>query len=157
MSLIEIFSGGVPVGQNVKVSSDFSFSHSFNFIFLNFSLGNGPPTTMDPHFCRHRGHLILNFYCFPPPLTLHHYFLHARLEAVLRAPFTRIMDLRKEVSRFGNVWNLTVNKHFQNLFEPLHAEQKPSYEDKVGVEKGVKYGIHDRNRLDVSSTYQLFL
>lgn len=63
------------------------------------------------------------------------------------------MDLAREVRQFGNTWNLAVNRHFETILEPLHAERAPRYNDHVKEVRQVKYGSHDRHRLDVSFRY----
>lgn len=60
------------------------------------------------------------------------------------------MDKIKEaIARHGNVWTLQTNSDMNELYEPLHAQQAERFLPIVRVEKGLKYGAHERHRLDI--------
>lgn len=58
--------------------------------------------------------------------------------------------IAEAVAKYGNAWSPEVNEAMKELFEGLHIGRVKSFEGKVGVEKGVKYGDDERHRVDVS-------
>lgn len=85
-------------------------------------------------------------------LSLHSPFVistrHSRVSTVECQEFG--MDkLQEAIARHGNVWSLETNKEMNELYEALHAPLASQFAEKITVEKGVKYGPHDRNRLDI--------
>lgn len=57
--------------------------------------------------------------------------------------------IKVAIARHGNIWTLQTNSEMNALYEPLHAEQKQQFAQMVKVDKGLKYGLHERHRLDV--------
>ncbi|KAH8646777.1 Alpha/Beta hydrolase protein [Xylariales sp. PMI_506] len=57
--------------------------------------------------------------------------------------------VREAIARHGNVWTPQTNTDMNELYEPLHVQQAHKFVDTVKVEKGVKYGDHERHRLDI--------
>jgi acetyl esterase/lipase len=58
-------------------------------------------------------------------------------------------EIQEAIARHGNVWTLQTNTDMSKLYEPRHAQAAANFADKVRTEKGIKYGTHDRHRLDV--------
>ncbi|KAH6954119.1 hypothetical protein HG530_015872 [Fusarium avenaceum] len=61
-------------------------------------------------------------------------------------------EISGEVLKFGNKWTLGVNNHFQELIEPLQAENNAKLSPTVKVEKSLKYGDDERHRIDLYSS-----
>lgn len=63
---------------------------------------------------------------------------------------------RELVASLGHQWNLDVNTQMESAFNAIHNSLKGKEVDNVQIKKDVKYGAHDRQRLDVrnSSTFQ---
>ncbi|KAM0816016.1 putative Alpha/beta hydrolase fold-3 domain-containing protein [Seiridium cardinale] len=62
------------------------------------------------------------------------------------------MDKIKEaIAKHGNIWSLQTNSDMNELYEPLHAQQAGRFLRNVKVQKGLKYGDHERHRLDIYS------
>lgn len=59
--------------------------------------------------------------------------------------------LRADLAKFGNAWNMEVPMTLMKHYEPLQAEQNKKYASKFKVEQALKYGPHERNRIDVYS------
>ncbi|KAL5343231.1 hypothetical protein BJX70DRAFT_354895 [Aspergillus crustosus] len=59
-------------------------------------------------------------------------------------------DIQEFIRGFGNIWNLDVNAACESFFEVQHVKQEKEggWKD-IEYTKGVKYGSHERNRLDV--------
>ncbi|KAJ9138461.1 hypothetical protein NKR23_g8528 [Pleurostoma richardsiae] len=57
--------------------------------------------------------------------------------------------IKASIAKHGNVWSLQTNNDMTALYEPLHAARASLFADTVSVEKGLKYGPHERHRLDV--------
>jgi acetyl esterase/lipase len=61
-----------------------------------------------------------------------------------------IMDkIQEAIARHGNVWTLQTNTEMNQLYEPLHAQRAAELAKTVKTEKAIKYGTHERNRLDI--------
>lgn len=61
-------------------------------------------------------------------------------------------EISGEVLKFGNKWTLGVNNHFQELIEPLQAENNAKLSPTVKVEKSLMYGDDERHRIDLYSS-----
>lgn len=59
--------------------------------------------------------------------------------------------IQEAIARHGNVWTLKTNSEMNELFEPLHAERAHDFLQTVKVQKGIKYGDHERHRIDIYS------
>lgn len=57
--------------------------------------------------------------------------------------------INEAIARHGNIWSLQTNTDMNELYEPMHAQQAHHFLQTVRVEKGLKYGEHERHRLDV--------
>lgn len=57
--------------------------------------------------------------------------------------------IKASIAKHGNVWSLQTNNDMNELYEPLHAAQASQFTKSVSMEKGIKYGTHERHRLDV--------
>lgn len=57
--------------------------------------------------------------------------------------------IQEAIAKHGNVWSPKTNSDMNELYEPLHAAQAEQFLKSVKVEKGLKYGDHERHRLDV--------
>lgn len=57
--------------------------------------------------------------------------------------------IQEAIARHGNVWTLQTNTEMNQLYEPLHAERAAQFAQTVKTEKAIKYGTHERHRLDV--------
>lgn len=55
------------------------------------------------------------------------------------------------LAKFGNSWGPDVPPTLMAAFEPLQAAQNKKYGSEIKVEKALKYGPHERNRIDVYS------
>lgn len=55
------------------------------------------------------------------------------------------------LAKFGNGWGPDVPPTLMKAFEPLQAAQNKKYGSEILVKKALKYGPHDRNRIDVYS------
>lgn len=66
------------------------------------------------------------------------------------------MQISQEVLKFGNDWTPDVNNHFQDVIEPLQAENNAKFNATVKVEKGLRYGDDERHRLDLYSSVSFF-
>lgn len=67
-----------------------------------------------------------------------------------RPKTTAVMDeIREAIARHGNVWTVQTNSDMTELYEPLHAQQAQRSRGQIKIEKGLKYGDHERHRIDV--------
>jgi acetyl esterase len=57
--------------------------------------------------------------------------------------------IRDAIAKHGNIWTLSTNTEMTELYEPLHAQQAEKFSETVKVLKALKYGDHERHRLDV--------
>lgn len=57
--------------------------------------------------------------------------------------------VHEALAKFGNAWGPEVVPALMAAFEPLQAAQNKKYGSDIKVEKALKYGPHDRNRIDV--------
>ncbi|KAK6064979.1 hypothetical protein SCUP515_11454 [Seiridium cupressi] len=59
--------------------------------------------------------------------------------------------IREAIAKHGSIWSLQTNSDMNELYEPLHAQQAGRFLQNVKVQKGLKYGDHERHRLDIYS------
>lgn len=57
--------------------------------------------------------------------------------------------IREAIAKHGNVWTIATNTEMSELYEELHAQRAQQFTETVNVQKGLKYGDHERQRLDV--------
>jgi hypothetical protein len=58
-------------------------------------------------------------------------------------------DIAATIAKHGNIWTLQTNRDMEKVYEPMHALQSGKFTNSVKFEKGLKYGISERHRVDV--------
>lgn len=59
--------------------------------------------------------------------------------------------VHQALAKFGNSWSPDVPSTLMKIFEPLQAAQNTKYGHDITANKALKYGPHERNRIDVYS------